>query len=91
PAEKRDAAAAARSAQATEAVMARLEAHLGTQPFMCGDAFTMADIPIGCELHRWFGLPADLYARPAWPQLERYFAALRERPGALGVLDQPLA
>ena len=21
--------------------------------------FTMADIPIGCELHRWFGLPRD--------------------------------
>jgi glutathione S-transferase len=50
----------------------------------------MADIPIGCELHRWFGLPADLYARPAWPNLERYFAALRDRPAARGVLDLPL-
>ena len=50
----------------------------------------MADIPIGCELHRWFGLPADCYARPAWPHLERYFAALRERPAARGVLDLAL-
>jgi glutathione S-transferase len=50
----------------------------------------MADIPIGCELHRWFGLPADLYTRPAWPNLERYFAALRDRPGARGVLDMAL-
>lgn len=91
PAEKRDGAAAARSAQATEPLLARLDAHLATQAFMTGDRFTMADIPIGCELHRWFGLPADSYTRPAWPHLERYFAALRERPGARGVLDQPLA
>jgi len=57
---------------------------------MSGERFTMADIPIGCELHRWFGLPAALYARPAWPNLERYFAALRTRPGARGVLDRAL-
>jgi glutathione S-transferase len=57
---------------------------------MTGDRFTMADIPVGCELHRWFGLPAALYARPAWPNLERYFARLRERVGARGVLDLAL-
>jgi glutathione S-transferase len=28
-----------------------------------------------------------LYSPPAWPNLERYFAALRARPGARGVLD----
>jgi glutathione S-transferase len=50
----------------------------------------MADVPIGCELHRWFGLPAEVYARPAWPHLERYFAGLRERAGARGVLDLAL-
>ena len=58
--------------------------------FMAGDRFTMADIPIGCELHRWFGLPPDLYGRPAWPNLERYFAALQQRPAARGVLDLAL-
>jgi glutathione S-transferase len=57
---------------------------------MGGDRLTMADIPIGCELHRWFGLPADLYVRPTWPHVERYFAALRDRPAARGVLDLPL-
>ena len=57
---------------------------------MTGNRLTMADIPIGCELHRWFGLPADRYARPAWPNLERYFASLRDRPAARGVLDLPL-
>ena len=90
PAERRDAAAAQRSVQATESLLALLEAHLATRAFMLGERFTMADIPIGCELHRWFGLPPDLYTPPAWPRLERYFAALRDRPAARGVLDLPL-
>ena len=90
PAERRDGAVAARSAQATEPLLGLLDAHLASRAFMGGDAFTMADIPIGCELHRWFGLPDDLYAPPAWPNLERYFAALRGRPAARGVLDQAL-
>ena len=89
-AERRDAAAAARSVQAAEPLFALLDAHLGTRPFIGGDRFTMADIPIGCELHRWFGLPTALYTRPAWPNLERYFAALCDRPAARGVLDLPL-
>jgi glutathione S-transferase len=88
-AERRDAAAAERSVHATEPLMALLDAHLATRAHLCGERFTMADIPIGCELHRWFGLPAALYTRPTWPHLERYFAALRARRAARGVLDQP--
>jgi glutathione S-transferase len=90
PAERRDAAAAAASVQATEQLLAVLDAHLATRRYLAGDSMTMADIPIGCELHRWFGLPPDLYARPARANLERYFAALRDRPAARGVLDLPL-
>jgi glutathione S-transferase len=90
PAERRDPAAAARSVQATERLLGLLEAHLATRAYMAGDDFTMADVPIGCELHRWFGLPGDLYVRPAWPRLERYFAALRDRKSARGVLDLAL-
>ena len=90
PADRRDAAAAERSVRATEPLLALLDAHLAVRTFMAGDRFTMADIPVGCELHRWFGLPGALYARPAWPNLERYFAALRARPAARGVLDLAL-
>jgi len=90
PVERRDAATAARSAQATEPLFALLDTHLASRAYLGGDHLTMADIPIGCELHRWFGLPVDLYTRPAWPNLERYFAALRDRPGARGVLDMAL-
>jgi len=90
PADRRDAAAAARSVQTTERLLDLLDSHLATREYMAGDRLTMADMPIGCELHRWFGLPAALYARPAWPNLERYFAALRDRAPARGVLDLPL-
>jgi len=90
PSERRDGAAAARSVEATEALLALLDAHLATRDYLAGERLTMADIPIGCELHRWFGLPADMYERPAWPNLERYFATLRDRPAARGILDLPL-
>jgi len=90
PAERRDAAAAERSVKATERLMALLDAHLVSHAFMSGDRFTMADIPVGCELHRWFGLPAAEYRRPRWPNVERYFATLCARPASRGVLDLAL-
>ena len=65
-----------------------LDAHLARQPFMAGERFTMADIPVGCEIHRWWGLPQD---RAAHPHLERWYNTVSTRPGARGVLDQPLA
>ncbi len=88
PAAQRDPAAIARSVAATEPLMELLDAHLARHAYLAGERFTMADIPVGCEIHRWWGLPQD---RPARPHLERWFAALRARSGALGVLDQPLA
>lgn len=80
----------AQSVRATEPLFALLDAHLATRSFMTGERFTMADIPIGCEVHRWFGLPPAEYQRPSWPHLERWFAALLARPGARGVLDLAL-
>ena len=88
--ERRDAAAAARSVAATEHLLAQLDAHLATRTHMAGDAFTIADLPIGCEVHRWFGLPAAEYRRPRWPNVERYFAMLCARPASRGVLDLAL-
>ena len=90
PAAERDAAVIERSVQATEPLFALLDAHLATRAFMMGDAFTMADIPVGCEAHRWFGLPPTEYTRPAWPNVERWFADLKARSAARGVLDLPL-
>ncbi|MBS0343275.1 MAG: glutathione S-transferase [Proteobacteria bacterium] len=90
PADKRDGTVIANSITATEPLFALLEAHLAKNEYMLGDRFTMADIPLGCEAHRWFGLPATDYTRPSWPNVERWFGQLRTRSGALGVLDLAL-
>ena len=88
PAEQRDPALVAQSNAAVEPLMAILDAHLATRSFMVGERFTMADIPLGCEVQRWFGLPQ---ARAPRPHIERWFASLLARPAAKGVLDLPLA
>ena len=90
PPAERQPALIAQSVQATEPLFALLDAHLASRTFMLGDQFTMADIPLGCEAHRWFGLPQTEYTRPAWPNVERWFGDLRTRAGARGVLDLAL-
>ena len=86
---QRDAATYLQSVAATEPLLALLDAHLAQQPFMVGDSFTMADIPIACEIHRWRALPLSDTA-PLTPHLDRWYQVVSGRPTALGVLDQPL-
>jgi glutathione S-transferase len=88
PAERRDAQAIAQSVAATEPLFALLDKHLEQSAFMVGDELTMADIPIACEVHRWWGLPQP---RPAWPHLERWYAQWLAMPASRGVLDLPLS
>jgi glutathione S-transferase len=88
PAEQRDASLIAKSVAATEPLFAMLDAHLSKHAFMNGDELTMADIPIACEVHRWWRLPQ---ARPAWPNLERWYATWLAMPASHGVLDLPLS
>jgi glutathione S-transferase len=88
PADKRDPAVIARSTAATEPAMAQLNDHLATRTWMCGEHFSMADIPVACDVHRWFALPQP---RPDWPHLERWFATVQARPATRGVLDLPIS
>ena len=88
PADQRDPALVAQSNAAVEPLMALLDAHLANRSFMVGERFTMADIPLGCEVQRWLGLPQ---ARVKRPNIERWFASLLARPAAKGVLDLALA
>lgn len=88
PAAQRDDGLIAASVAATEPLMDLLDAHLARQPFMACERFTMADIPVACEIHRWWSLPQDRMPRP---HLERWYNAVSTRPGARGVLDQPLS
>ena len=88
PPEQRVPGLVAQSQSQTAPLLALLDQHLGTQAFVSGAQFTMADIPLGCEIHRWFGLPLE---RTAYPHLERWYASLCQRPGAHGVLDLALS
>lgn len=78
----------AESVALTEPLMAMLDAHLGGRAWMAGDSFTMADIPIACEIHRWWGLPQE---RPDRPNIERWYRQILARPATRGVLDLPLS
>ncbi|MES3003376.1 MAG: glutathione S-transferase [Pseudomonadota bacterium] len=88
PADQRDAKLLEQSVAAMEPLMAILDAHLARQRFMAGDVFTMADIPIACEVHRWRGLPLE---HPAHPHLMRWYEGILSKPAAHGVLDLPLS
>jgi glutathione S-transferase len=65
-----------------------VEAHLAQQPYMAGQSLTMADIPILCEVHRWWAvrtISGD--NRIAYPAIERWYALLLAHPASKGVLD----
>ena len=58
--------------------MGQLNAALIHSPYLAGDAFTLADIPAGSVVHRWFSLAH--IERPELPALAAYNARLSERP-----------
>ena len=86
--EQRNAQVLSDSNAAVEALLATLEAQLGRHAFVAGDRFTMADVVLGCEAHRWFGLPQP---RQSWPNVERWYQGLRARQASAGVLDMALS
>lgn len=88
PAEKRDERVIAASVAATEPLLAMLDAQLARRPFLAGEQLTMADIPIACEMHRWWGLPLE---HPRHLHLARWYEHLRSLPAARGALDVPLS
>jgi glutathione S-transferase len=87
PADRRDNALVEASIARTEPRIAILDAHLQGRGFVAGDALTMADIPLACAAHRWLGLPCGKQPRP---NVERWYASLRERPAFATVLTLPL-
>ncbi len=88
PPEQRNTTLIAESSAAVESLMATLDAHLAQRRFMVGERFTMADIPVACEVHRWFGLPQPRQSRPA---VERWYEGISARQASKGVLDLALS
>ncbi|MBC7918855.1 MAG: glutathione S-transferase [Rhodoferax sp.] len=88
PEDQRDHAAIAQSVAIKKPHLAQLNEHLAHRKYMCGDHFTMADIPIACDIHRWFGLPLE---HASLPHLERWYDSIQARPAVRGVLELPLS
>jgi glutathione S-transferase len=88
PPEKRQQNLVDDSIAATEPLLRTLDAHLATRPFIAGEAFTMADIPIACEIHRWRGTPVP---QVTLAHVDRWYAAIRANPASRGVLDLSLS
>jgi glutathione S-transferase len=46
-------------------------------PFVAGDHFTIADIPVGLAVNRWFGIS---FTKPEYKAVSAYYDRLAERP-----------
>ena len=77
PPEARNLQAIAAAVLEANAAFGILEAHLATQPFVAGAAFTMGDIPVGALAHRWLALTG--IERPPFPALAAWQARLATR------------
>ena len=86
--EKRDQTKAAASAKASERLIAILDEHLAKRDYVTGRAFTMGDIPVGLQIHRWLGMAVPRAPRP---NVEAWYARLRARSGAQEVLTLPVS
>lgn len=76
--ENRNQEAINRSTRASIAMMGILEAELAGRPWLSGETFGIADIPMGVYTHTFFTLP---FERPALPALEAWYRRLKARPG----------
>jgi glutathione S-transferase len=87
PPEKRD-LKAIESARVKSGEMLRvLDAALADRLYVAG-AFSMGDIPIGCEVQRWMRLPME---RPRLANVEAWFERLCARPVFKKTVDIPLS
>ena len=88
PEDKRSDALVARSVAATDPLLDLLDRQLSRAPYMAGTHFTIADIPIACEVHRWRGLSLPHATRP---HLDKWYLTINANPAAQGVLDLTLS
>ena len=76
PPEKRDMNAIEAGAERVRKALAVLDAQLAGRAYITGDSLTVADVPLGCAVHRWYALPME---RPHLPQLRAWYERLSKR------------
>ncbi|MFL2655811.1 MAG: glutathione S-transferase family protein [Alphaproteobacteria bacterium] len=64
------------SAKETGKVLAILDSWLVDKKYICGDSFTMGDIPLGFAIYRWYALDIE---RPEWKNISNWYDRLCER------------
>jgi glutathione S-transferase len=77
PEAKRNLPAITRKVAACARHFELLDRILADRPFLCGDNLTLADIPAGTSLYRYFEIDIE---RPKVPNVEAWYRRLQERP-----------
>ncbi len=87
PADQRDPAAIAQGVADTAKAFGLIGAELTRHAFIAADAFTLADIPWGVHVHRWFTMD---FERPEVPGLRAWYERLLSRPAYRAHVARPL-
>jgi glutathione S-transferase len=77
-----------KAAEATEAALRKLDAHLANQPYVLGNNLTVADIPVGVATYRWYALPVE---HGELPNLRAWYDRLTKRPAFAQHVMLPLS
>jgi glutathione S-transferase len=64
-----------------------VENGLASGPFIAGENFTIADIPLGILARRWFEFPIE---RPDLPRLKAWYGRIATRPGFIKHIAVPM-
>ncbi len=68
------------------ATLAPLEAALADHAYLAGDDFTVADIPLGINVYRWYLMDVP---KPAMPHVAAWYARLKARPAFVAAIVPP--
>jgi glutathione S-transferase len=86
--EDRDETAIQSSLNRTAEAWTLVEAQLEHNEFVAGPSFTMADIPLGATAYRWLSMDIQ---RPPIPNIDAWYARLRQRPAFIEHVMLPLS
>jgi len=88
PPAQRDMAALQKAADENGKLWAMIDTQLIERDYLEGDAFSLADLIIGCYARRWFGVEGIV--RPDLTNLERWYGVISRRPGFAAWVSPPL-
>ncbi|MCX7319381.1 MAG: glutathione S-transferase [Hyphomicrobiales bacterium] len=88
PPAQRDLAALRTATDENAKLWAIIDHQLAGRAYLEGDAFSLADLVVGCYARRWFGI--DGIERPDLVELSRWYDTIARRPGFVTWVAPPL-